>query len=132
MIVNHGPSHMMHSESIIELYENLYKPAFKIKRNKLGLGLDSKGLLMTDGFTGAHSGSDHLERRMRFSESENVELPLEQCGGWSAKGQPADQVFSHFKERTRLALDIALGFGKTYFDRAPYESLPLGPTGVWV
>ena len=130
IIMNNGPSHMMNSESILELYEKLYTPAFKLKRHHLGLSHESKGMLLCDGFTGAHSSSEGWdERRLRFGEAENIILPPNMPGGWSAKGQPADQIFSHYKSRVRDAMDIALGFGSTFFDRCKYQELPIGPTG---
>ena len=131
IIVNNGPTHMMNSESILELYERLYSPAFKVKRHQLGLTHAHTGMLVCDGFTGAHSSSEGWdERRLRFSEAENIVLPPNMPGGWSAKGQPADQIFSHYKSRVRDAMDVVLGFGSTFFDRSKYHELPIGPTGT--
>lgn len=125
-----GSSHMMDSESILDMYNSLYQPAFKLRRQKLGLSHSTPGFLVCDGFTGAHSKSSGFsERRDRFAESSNVVLPPELPGGWSAKGQPADQVFALYKANVRLAMDVALGFGGTYFRNSGYESLPLAATG---
>ena len=75
---------MMTGESVLELYENLFTPAFKLQRHARGLTLKDRGLLICDAFTGFHSGSAGLDvRRMRWSEETNVRLPEAQPGGWS-------------------------------------------------
>ena len=124
-------SHMFTAETIIQLFEGLYSPAFKIKRSQLGLGLEHRGLLMADAFTGAHTESGgYAARRKRWSSQENVLLPASQPGGWSAKAQPCDQLFSHYKHRVRIKMDTKLGFGDSYFNRAKYEQLSIAATGV--
>ena len=120
---------MFNAETVVNLYENLYSHAFKLKRRECNLGMEHRGLLVCDAFTGSHSETKgHDARRLRWSEACNVELPCAQPGGWSAKGQPCDQIFCHFKERVRECTDRLLGFGQTYFDRPRYEELPLAPT----
>ena len=130
--MNASETHMFNAESVIDLYENLYSDAFKLKRHQCNLDIQHRGLLVCDAFTGSHSESNgHDARRLRWSEACNVELPHAQPGGWSAKGQPCDQIFCHFKERVRERTDIMTGFGQTYFDRKRYEELSLAPTGTF-
>ena len=122
-------THFMTSETILEMYENLYRHAYRLKRAQLNME-DRRGFLMCDGFTGAHRATGgHIERRDRFAESCNLHLPPEFPGGWSAKGQPCDQIFNHYKLRCRLASDVHLGFGSSYFASTKYEALPIGATG---
>ena len=70
-----------------------------------------------------------LEKRQRFAATANCVLPLAQPGGWSAKGQPCDQVFGHYKARTKQRMDQLLGFNESYFKRQGFEDLPLGSSG---
>ena len=106
LLNNNSGTHMMNSESALEMFEGLYSSAFKLKRNQLKLPADALGCLVCDGFTGSHSDSQgYLERRHRWAAANHVLLPQEQPGGWSARGQPCDQVFAHYKERVRLAMD---------------------------
>ncbi|CAE7900180.1 unnamed protein product [Symbiodinium microadriaticum] len=128
-IVSTTESHMMTGESVLELYENLFTPAFKLQRHARGLTLKDRGLLICDAFTGFHSGSAGLDvRRMRWSEETNVRLPEAQPGGW--KGQPGDRLFGTYKARVKLALDRSLGFGTDLFNRDKYHLLPLASTGA--
>lgn len=64
------------TETILEMYENLYAHAFRLKRAQLKME-DRRGLLLCDGFTGAHRGTGgHIERRDRFAESTNLQIGL--------------------------------------------------------
>ena len=131
VLVTSSATHMMNAELMVELFEELYTPALKLRRAALGLGSEVPCLLMADSFTGTHSFScGHQQRRERWADTMNVILPLQVPGGWSAKGQPCDQVFSHFKYRVRLVMDCKLGFGTSYFSRSKYEKLALGATGL--
>lgn len=79
------------------------------------------------------SPSDGYEaRRDRFAAAANCLLPAPQPGGWSAKGQPCDQIFGLYKDRTRRAMDHLLGFASNYWERTKYHELPLGPSGSLV
>lgn len=121
---------MMCAETIIQLYNELFVWAFKLQRPKYNLPHEAKGMILCDAFTGSHAESGGAEqRRLRFASVANVRLPSEQPGGWSAAGQPCDQVFNHFKQRCRKATDDHLGLTESFFNRPKYETLQLGPTG---
>ncbi len=121
---------MMCSETVIQLYDELFVGAFKLQRQKYNLSHEVKGMILCDAFTGSHAASGGAEqRRLRFASVANVILPLSQPGGWSSAGQPCDQVFNHFKQRCRKATDDYLGLTESFFNRPKYETLQLGPTG---
>ena len=123
-------SHFFTSESVMEMYGELYSAAFRQKRAELQLPPTTQALLLCDGFTGAHSGTGgFVERRLLWSQTNHITLPAAMPGGWSAKGQPCDALFGFYKSRVKIAMDISLGYGKSYFHAEHYESLPIGPTG---
>lgn len=126
-------THFFSSESILEMYSDLYSAAFRQKRADLQLPPTAQALLLCDGFTGAHSNSSGFsERRLLWSQVNHVTLPVSMPGGWSAKGQPCDALFGFYKARVKVAMDISLGYGRSYFHSEHYESLPIGPTGFLV
>ena len=98
------------------------------------MGPSQKGLLLCDSFTGGHAASNGLdERRIRWAFANGVILPRRMPGGWSAKGQPCDQVFHLYKRNVQVQMDAQMGFGPTFFHSASFESMPVGPTGeLWL
>ena len=131
VIINKSCSHMMTGESLADMYDSLFTDAFKIKRSQLGVGPSHKGLLMCDAFTGGHAVCNGLdERRTRWASANGILLPRQMPGGWSAKGQPCDQIFGFFKQRVQVRMDVQMGFGPTFFHSQSYERLPVGPTGA--
>ena len=131
IIVSQTESHMMTSDTTIELWRNLYGPAFVARRIQLGLPPDAKGLLIVDAFSGNHSflgGEDG--RRKLFAEEFSIVLPLKMPGGWSAKGQPCDQVHAVYRRILGQVLDDMLGFGGNLLDRPLYEELQLTSLGT--
>ena len=124
-------SHMMNAETVLQLYQELYSDGFKSQRLRHGLTHQHRGLLLCDGFTGSHAESAGLaQRRQRWADACNVELPAPQPGGWSAKGQPCDQCFSHYKLRVKRKMDQKLNLHASYFQRSGYEELQVGSTGL--
>ena len=88
IIQNDHRSHFMTAATTLSMYENLYGPAFDMRRELLGLQ-GRPGFLMSDAFTGnaaLHSGIGLL--REKFASLYNIRLPQQQPGGWSAHGQP--------------------------------------------
>ena len=124
-------SHMMTSETTLELWRNLYGPAMVQRRLLLNLPPGAKGLLIVDAFSGNHSflGGEE-QRRKLFAEEFHCVLPLKMAGGWSAKGQPCDQVHSVFRRAMDDVLDNHLGFGNNLLDRPLYEELQLSAAGT--
>lgn len=126
-----GSTHFFNSELILSMYNELYTPAFRAKRILLGLPPTAKGHLVCDGFTGSFKSSGGAsERRELWATSNSVILPIELPGGWSGKGQPCDALFGFYKNKVRISMDQHIGCGLTYFSAPPFESLPLGPTGL--
>lgn len=96
IIQNDHRSHFMTAATTLSMYENLYGPAFDMRRELLGLQ-GRPGFLMSDAFTGnaaLHSGIGLL--REKFASLYNIRLPQQQPGGWSAHGQDISfQTASH-------------------------------------
>ena len=124
-------SHFMTAETVVELYENLYAPAFKLQRHAHGLQLANRGMLICDGFTGCHADTSGVDdRRRRWADQNNVHLPEPQPGGWSSKGQPCDKLFGIYKARVKVAMDRSIGFGTDFWNRPKYHELPLSTSGA--
>ena len=80
-------SHMMNGETVLQLYQELYSDGFKAQRLRHGLTHQHRGLLLCDGFTGSHAESGGLaQRRQRWVDACNVELPDPQPGGCCSVG----------------------------------------------
>ena len=59
-------SHFMTAKTTIEAYHNLFTPAIRLKRRKLGVGADSAAGVFGDKFTGnsaASGGEDQLREQ---------------------------------------------------------------------
>ncbi len=130
IMVSATQSHMFTAQTSIRLWEELYGPAIVDRRTSLKLDFTTRGALMCDGFTG-YSSHIHGEdlRRERFSEQYNFELPEEQEGGWSAKGQMIDQINGIVKHRADVLTDLSLGLGADLFSTSKFHHLELQPNG---
>ena len=92
-----GKSHFMSGETTVETWRNLFMPAYKVQRKRLGVGIDTKGGMHCDAFTGNFASNDGLaERRSAVLQEINVMPPDREEGGWSAKGQSVDKVHIMF------------------------------------
>ena len=130
IMVSATQSHMFTAQTSVRLWEELYGPAIVERRSSLSIPFTTRGALMCDGFTG-YSSHIHGEdlRRKRFSEQYNMELPEEQEGGWSAKGQMIDQINGLVKHRADMLTDVALGLGADLFSADKYHKLELQHNG---
>ena len=64
-----------------------------MQREKHSIPFEKRGLLQCDGFKANFSTTNGEDlRRAKWSESANMELPTEEKGGWSGKGQPATKL----------------------------------------
>ena len=130
IMVSATQSHMFTAQTSIRLWEELYGPAIVQRRSSLSINFTTRGALMCDGFTG-YSSHIHGEdlRRQRFSDQYNMELPEEQEGGWSAKGQMIDQINGIVKHRADVLTDLKLGLGGDLFSTTKYHRLELQHNG---
>ena len=83
-------------------------------------------MLVADAFTGNSSSQGGLMlRREKWAQVMNVLLPALQPGGWSAHGQPQDQLHGFYKNLNDASLHSMLGFDRNLFLRLPFFK-PLG------
>ena len=85
-------SPFMTAETVVELYENLYAPAFKLQRHAHNLQLANRGMLICDGFTGCHadtSGVDDRRRRWADQNRTTFICPKRSLAAGAARGNPA-------------------------------------------
>lgn len=68
---------------------------------------EAKAAIICDAWTGgfATSKGEHLAREA-FYNAHRIQKPFKFSGGWSAHGQPVDQMHSVFRKRIR-AMDIS-------------------------
>ncbi|CAL1164996.1 unnamed protein product [Cladocopium goreaui] len=124
-------SHFMHSNSLLEIYDQCYSVAFHLQRKKLGLSDSDRGAVICDAWTGSFSRSRGEEtRRNIFYESHNVEPPLRPVGGWSAHGQPVDQLHGVFRSRIRHLDLLQLDMGRDLRKRPEYHEMPIRSSGL--
>ena len=72
-------------------------------------------MLMCDGFSGNFAESaGERQRREQWQTENNVGEPDRQPGGWSAKGQAADNINNHFKRMSDTYTDVLVGTTMTY------------------
>lgn len=65
-----------------------------------------------------------------FYESHNVEPPLRPVGGWSAHGQPVDQLHGVFRSRIRHLDLLQLDMGRDLRKRPEYHEMPIRSSGL--
>lgn len=88
-------------------------------------------MLLADAFTGNSSKKAGLHlMREKFAQELNVILPPPQPGGWSAWGQPQDQVHGFFKKMNDDSTRALLGYDANLFTRPQFYQLELGGTGA--
>ena len=99
----------MNAQTFVVLLTELYKGAFSLQRAKLSLSQDHKGLLLADAWSGNQAGDQGLALvRKAWSIENNVLLPLKMPGGWSARGQPVDQIHHLFRLGVQLIISNQL------------------------
>ena len=102
-------SHFMTAETWLSMLKGMMTNAFAQQRKKLRLNHDAPGLLLCDGWTGFHSWRTGLDAaRAAWSKANNVVQADTQPGGWSACGQPCDQLHHLLRARFDL-VDAAEG-----------------------
>ena len=69
-IMSSSDTHMMCSNTLIQMYEELFVGGFKMQRQKYNLDHSVKGMLLCDAFTGAHSA----EGRRAFETRNSVHM----------------------------------------------------------
>ncbi|CAE7725517.1 unnamed protein product [Symbiodinium sp. CCMP2592] len=109
------PSHFMNAEATWNMFETLLTKAFAKQRDKYHLW-GRCGLLLADAFGGNHAAAFALLRK-KWSEVNSVMLPQVQPGGWSAHGQPQDQIHGFFKDMCDQSVRGSLKFSKNLFCR---------------
>lgn len=123
-------THFMRGETWLLLLQDLYGDAFSIQRKKHGLRWEDTGLILSDGWTGYSSKSTGLDTARRaWSETVNCKEPDVQCGGWSAAAQPVDQLHHIYRARLDMIDAAESGFVADLRSRAPFQDLPIKPTG---
>ena len=131
IMVSNTESHFMNADTTLELFRELYGPAFHARRRFLELDDTAPGLLLADAFTGNHASlKGEQERRALLKEEFNIIPPITLPGGWSAKGQPCDQIHDKFRRILDGKLDAVLGLDGSILSRRLYEELPIGCTGT--
>ena len=71
-----------------------------MQREKHSIPFEKRGLLQCDGFKANFSTTNGEDlRRAKWSESANMELPTEEKGGWSGKGQACDKAHKQFRQK---------------------------------
>ena len=81
-----------------------------MQREKHSIPFEKRGLLQCDGFKANFSTTNGEDlRRAKWSESANMELPTEEKGGWSGKGQACDKAHKQFRQKLDKHGDMSLG-----------------------
>lgn len=123
-------THFMNGETWLLLLQHLYTDSYAIQRMRHGLGKEHEGLLLVDGWTGYFSTSSGLDvARTAWAENVNVRLPDQQVGGWSASGQPVDQLHHIFRARLDLCDCSDAGFHPDLRSRPSFDSMPIKASG---
>jgi hypothetical protein len=88
-----GKTHFMNAATLLLLMNRLYTDAFQIQREKHRLPGTARGMLLADAWTGNQAQENGAgAERLAWSLQNNVKLPPLVPGGWSAWGQPVDQL----------------------------------------
>ncbi|CAK9001059.1 unnamed protein product, partial [Durusdinium trenchii] len=112
LIRNDSKTHFMNSESTLVMYQELLTKAFQKQREKHHME-SQRGLLVADGFTGNYSNHSGLGLlRHKWAALNNIRLPSVEPGGWSAHGQPQDQIHGFFKSMNDASAQKELQFSK--------------------
>ena len=115
----------MTAETVADLYENLYGPAFKLQRRAHGPQHSDKGWQMPCRFKWSKRAPSLLASQV------NVHLPESQPGGWSSKGQPGDKLFGVYKQRVKVAVeDRSIGFGTDFLGSCKTSRTSPSATGA--
>ena len=131
IVVSRSETHFMCADTTIELWNNLYGPAFVLRRQALGLPSDALGMLLADAFTGNHATlAGEALRRAKFFEEFHILGPPQMPGGWSAKGQPCDQLHHVFRAHVDALTDKLLGYTVCLLDRPLFHELEVGSAGT--
>ena len=117
-------SHFMTSQTFNELLVGIYGDAFSKQRKKYQLDGTIRGMFLADAWTGFHatSGGEDLQRKS-FTMQYNVEMPIKMPGGWSANGQPVDQLHHVFRRKMAQVDADYLGYKSDLRKRKSYENL---------
>ncbi|CAK9029025.1 unnamed protein product [Durusdinium trenchii] len=130
-ILSDSRSHFMTSACFTKMLYSLYGPAFDAQRKRYGLDGKSRGKFLADAWTGFRSneGGEALERNV-WSQLNGVELPSTRPGGWSAHGQPVDQLHNAYR---RELMDVGaenLRYHSDMTQRPTFSQLQLGRSGT--
>ena len=130
LICSESRSHFMTSDTYLILLKELVSTAFEQQRVKHNIPADSPGLLLCDGWSGFHSfKTGHDLIRENWSKMHNVVLADRQCGGWSANGQPCDQIHHMLRSRLDLVDAEAIECGPNLKARPRYDKMAIRPNG---
>ncbi|CAK8993087.1 unnamed protein product [Durusdinium trenchii] len=133
----------MTGETFIILLHGLISPALALQRIKLGLPHDKKALLLCDAWSGFHTFKGGLDAiRAAWSEQAHCVLPIycvclrarfalstHEAGGFSANGQPIDQVHHLLRARLELVDADDIACESDLHRRPRYDALPIAPSG---
>ncbi|CAK9114704.1 Uncharacterized protein (Fragment), partial [Durusdinium trenchii] len=137
MVVPSGTnSHFMTSDTLLQVWEQLYSPALAKQRSRYGLKLDDPGAeaaFLADAWSGTHSSSKGEDARRRaFCKLHRIREPRKQPGGWSCHGQPVDQCHMQYREKIR-SLDVSsLSMHADLRSRAAFEEVSMRASGQLV
>ena len=109
VLSSEGKSHFMTADTWTSMLKGMMTNAFANQRKKLRLKPNVPGLLLCDGWTGFHSWRTGLDTsRAAWAKANHVVQADTQAGGWSACGQPCDQLHHLLRARFDL-VDAAEG-----------------------
>lgn len=130
LLCSESTSHFMTSDTYLILMKELISTAFEQQRVKHNVSRDTPGLLLCDGWSGFHSyKSGHDLVRSKFASMHNITLADRQCGGWSANGQPCDQIHHMLRSRLDLVDAAAVECGPNLKARPRYDTMAIRPNG---
>ncbi|CAL1147608.1 unnamed protein product [Cladocopium goreaui] len=141
---SNSTSHFMNAEAFLTLLHGLITPGLAVHRRRLGLPPTAKALLLVDAWTGFHAfkhGEDCA--RSAWAVQACCELPKQQAcfttnerrifhmdaGGFSANGQPIDQVHHLLRSQLEVLDAEDVGYGMDLRLRPGYDQLAINPNG---
>lgn len=122
--------HFMNGATFITLMKGMLSDAFALQRQRYQLASSVKGLILCDAWTGFHCHRSGLDcSREAWAEANSVVLPDKQVGGWSANGQPVDQLHHLLRYRMDLVDCSDVGWSADLRQRPVFDAMPVRPNG---
>ncbi|CAJ1437547.1 unnamed protein product [Effrenium voratum] len=117
-----GSTHFMCADTLLQVMEQLYSPALQLQRAKYNLSLDdpaAQAALLCDAWTGSFA----------TQRGEALRRPRLMPGGWSAHGQPVDQLHGTLRRQIRKLDLCSVGMTADLRARKAFQEMDLRSSG---